>query len=89
MKSKVFNDVDLYINIPFAGPTMAFTNLTGHPTLIARCGVIDGRPIMLEFVGDLYCEDIICTVANAYEKATNWTTLWPDTSKIPELEIKA
>ena len=79
----VFNDVDLYINIPYSGPTLAYTNLTGHPTLIARCGMVDEFPVMLEYVGALYREDAVCRVALAYEQVTDWTGKWPDTEKIP------
>jgi Asp-tRNA(Asn)/Glu-tRNA(Gln) amidotransferase A subunit family amidase len=83
--AEVFKDIDLYVNIPYSGPTLAYTNLTGHPTLIARCGIVDDRPVMLEYVGALYREDAICRLALAYEQATDWTRKWPDTEKIPPL----
>ncbi len=68
---KLFTDIDLYINIPYSGPTLAYTNLTGHPTLIARCGYVDDFPVMLEYVGALYREDAICRTALAYEQSTD------------------
>jgi Asp-tRNA(Asn)/Glu-tRNA(Gln) amidotransferase A subunit family amidase len=78
-------NLDLYVNVPYVGPTLAYTNLTGHPTLVCRCGVVDGRPVLLEFLGNLYREDAICRVAFAYEQASDWGKLWPDTDKIPPL----
>jgi Asp-tRNA(Asn)/Glu-tRNA(Gln) amidotransferase A subunit family amidase len=80
------NDVDCFVTIPYAGPTLAFTNLTGHPSLVTRCGASsDGLPLMLEFIGDLYREDAILRLGHAYECAADWHKRWPDTEKIPEL----
>jgi Asp-tRNA(Asn)/Glu-tRNA(Gln) amidotransferase A subunit family amidase len=77
-------DVDCFVTIPYAGPTLAYTNLTGHPSLITRCGASsDGLPLMIEFVGNLYREDSILRLGYAYEQATSWHTKWPDTEKIP------
>lgn len=70
-------DVDLYINIPYSGPTLSFTNLTGHPTLIARCGMVEGRPVMIELLGNLNREDAILRLGRQYERATDWGTVWP------------
>jgi Asp-tRNA(Asn)/Glu-tRNA(Gln) amidotransferase A subunit family amidase len=70
-------DVDLYVTIPYVGPTIAFTNLTGHPSLITRCGMRDERPRMIEFVGNLYREDAILRLAHAYESQNNFNTVWP------------
>jgi Asp-tRNA(Asn)/Glu-tRNA(Gln) amidotransferase A subunit family amidase len=70
-------DVDLYVTIPYVGPTIAFTNLTGHPSLVTRCGMRDGRPRMIEFVGNLYREDAILRLAQAFEAENNFNTIWP------------
>jgi Asp-tRNA(Asn)/Glu-tRNA(Gln) amidotransferase A subunit family amidase len=87
MADVTFRDVDCFVTIPYAGPTLAFTNLTGHPSLVTRCGATsDGLPIMLEFVGNLYREDAIVRLALAYEQATTWHEKWPDTEKVPELK---
>jgi Asp-tRNA(Asn)/Glu-tRNA(Gln) amidotransferase A subunit family amidase len=77
-------DVDLYVTVPFAGPTLAFTNLTGHPSLVTRCGMQDGRPKMIEFIGNLYREDAILRVGFEYEQATGWQTHRPEVERIPE-----
>lgn len=75
-------DVDCYVTVPYAGPTLAFTNLTGHPTLIARCGIADGKPVSIEFVGQLYREDVICRVGRAVEQAVSPKSQWPDEATI-------
>ena len=71
-------DVDLYVTVPYVGPTIAYTNLTGHPSLVTRCGMRDGRPKMIEFIGALYREDAILRLGHAYEQATDWTRHRPD-----------
>jgi Asp-tRNA(Asn)/Glu-tRNA(Gln) amidotransferase A subunit family amidase len=83
--AEAMKDVDLYVTVPYAGPTLAFTNLTGHPSLITRCGLKDGRPKMIEFIGSLYREDAILRVGHEYERATKWTQHQPDVSMIPEV----
>lgn len=77
-------DVDVMVTVPYAGPTLAFTNLTGHPSLITRCGMHNGRPRMIELVGNLYREDAICRVAMEYQRATDWRKHRPDVDALPE-----
>jgi Asp-tRNA(Asn)/Glu-tRNA(Gln) amidotransferase A subunit family amidase len=79
------HDVDLYVTVPFIGPSLSYTNLTGHPSLITRCGTRDGQPESIEFIGGLYQEAAMLRVALAYEQSTDWHTRWPDTTKIPAL----
>jgi Asp-tRNA(Asn)/Glu-tRNA(Gln) amidotransferase A subunit family amidase len=67
----------LYVTIPYVGPTIALTNLTGHPSLVTRCGIRDGRPRMIEFVGNLYREDAILRLGHAFESQSNFSTIWP------------
>lgn len=73
-------DVDLYVTPPFG--SLVHTNLTGHPTLVTRCGMIDNVPQMVEFTGQLYREDAICRVGLAFEQATEHHKVWPDMEKI-------
>jgi Asp-tRNA(Asn)/Glu-tRNA(Gln) amidotransferase A subunit family amidase len=75
-------DVDLYITIPYVGSTVEYTNLTGHPSLVTRCGIFKGRPKLIEFVGQLYREDQILLLAHAFEKSSDFHKLWPDTTKL-------
>jgi Asp-tRNA(Asn)/Glu-tRNA(Gln) amidotransferase A subunit family amidase len=70
-------DLDCYVTIPYVGPTIAYTNLTGHPSLITRCGMRDGRHRMIEFVGNLYREDAILRLAHAFERENSFNSIWP------------
>lgn len=70
-------DVDLYVTVPDQGSTMNFTNLTGHPSLVTRCGMAGGLPVSIEFIGQLYREDAILRAGLAYERATEWHKQWP------------
>jgi Asp-tRNA(Asn)/Glu-tRNA(Gln) amidotransferase A subunit family amidase len=76
-------EVDCFVTIPFAGPNIYYTNLTGHPTLVTRCGMLGGLPQMVEFTGNLYREDAILRLGFAYERATDHHKLWPDTESLP------
>jgi Asp-tRNA(Asn)/Glu-tRNA(Gln) amidotransferase A subunit family amidase len=82
---EAMTDVDCYVTFPYAGPTVSYTNLTGHPSLVTRCGMFEGLPLSIEFVGDLYREDAILHLGLTFEQATEWHKQWPDTTKIPEL----
>lgn len=75
---------DCYVTPPYG--SLVLTNLTGHPTLITRCGMADGMPLMVEFTGALYREDAILRVALAFEQATRWHTQWPDLSKLDSVK---
>jgi len=74
-------EVDVYITVPSAGPTLLYTNFTGYPSVVTRCGMRDGRPQSVEFIGGLYNEAAALRVAYAYEQATGWHKQWPDVSK--------
>jgi aspartyl-tRNA(Asn)/glutamyl-tRNA(Gln) amidotransferase subunit A len=79
----VFREVDLYVTVPFSGPGLAYTNLTGHPALIARCGVDGRRPLSIEFVGNLFAEAEMLRTALAFERAMG-RAAWPDPAALPE-----
>jgi len=75
-------DIDVLVTMPYVGPTVAFTNLTGHPSLVTRYGIHNGRPKLIEFVGQLYREDQILALGYSFEQEMKLTAVWPDTSKI-------
>jgi Asp-tRNA(Asn)/Glu-tRNA(Gln) amidotransferase A subunit family amidase len=74
--------VDVYVTVPFTGFSNFYTNFTGYPSVITRCGMRDGKPQSVEFSAGLYKEDAALRVAYAYEQATDWHRQWPDMSKI-------
>jgi Asp-tRNA(Asn)/Glu-tRNA(Gln) amidotransferase A subunit family amidase len=69
--------VDVMVTIPFVGPQSAYTNLTGHPSVVTRCGFLKDRPKSMEFIGQLFREDRLLRVAHAFEKAVNAQDQWP------------
>lgn len=71
-------DIDLYVTVPYAGVTLSYTNLTGHPSLIARCGVIDEKPVGLELIGGLFREDAIIQAGMLIEQASAPKVKWPE-----------
>jgi metal-dependent hydrolase (beta-lactamase superfamily II) len=77
---------DHFLDVPHvlekAPGAIAYTNLTGHPSLITRYGIHSGRPKMIEFVGQLYREDQILALGHSFEQEMKITQVWPDTSKI-------
>lgn len=82
--AETMKTVDLYVTVPFLSRSIVITNLTGHPTLVTRCGLLDGAPQSIEFTGGLYREEAILRIAHAYEQATLHHTQWPDVDKLPE-----
>lgn len=83
--AEALKDVDCFVTIPFGSPNIYYSNLTGHPTLVTRCGMLAGAPQMVEFTGNLYREDAILRLGFAFEQATVHHKLWPDTEKIPPI----
>lgn len=76
-------DVDVYVSVPFGGTSLRYTNLSGQPTLITRCGKTnEGMPLMIEFTGSLLREDAALRIAHAYEQATAFHRDWP--ASLPE-----
>jgi Asp-tRNA(Asn)/Glu-tRNA(Gln) amidotransferase A subunit family amidase len=70
-------DIDVMVTLPYVGPTIAYTNLTGHPSLVTRYGIYEGRPKLIEFIGQLYREDQILQLGHAFEKAMDLENVWP------------
>jgi Asp-tRNA(Asn)/Glu-tRNA(Gln) amidotransferase A subunit family amidase len=57
--------------------TLGTTNLTGHPAMAVKCGIINNTPRILMLTGHLYDEATLCRVALAYEQATEWKDRHP------------
>jgi len=57
--------------------TLGTTNLTGHPAMAVKCGIINNTPRILMLTGQLYDEATMCRVALAYEQATEWKDKHP------------
>jgi len=75
---KVMEGIDCYITPTFVGPTNWLTNLTGHPEMIVPCGYQDGGlQAAISFVGRLYGEAAIISLARAYQRKTDFHTKHP------------
>ncbi|HZZ44184.1 MAG TPA: amidase [Tepidisphaeraceae bacterium] len=80
---EAMKEVDCYLTLPYVGPTISYTNLTGHPSVVFRGGFFKDRPKMIELIGQPFREDQILKLALMFEKGTGHHTRWPDTSAIP------
>jgi Asp-tRNA(Asn)/Glu-tRNA(Gln) amidotransferase A subunit family amidase len=73
----VFQDLDVFMAPSFA--VMAVANLTGHPAVVMPNGLLeDGIPSSVSFVGRLFGESKLCTVARIWQEATGWHRLHPE-----------
>jgi Asp-tRNA(Asn)/Glu-tRNA(Gln) amidotransferase A subunit family amidase len=79
--AKIFNEVDVYVapfsstdNIPPVSElNLQMTNLTGHPAVTVLNGFTKkGTPTGITFIGNLYGEAELLSVAKAYQEATNF-----------------
>jgi Asp-tRNA(Asn)/Glu-tRNA(Gln) amidotransferase A subunit family amidase len=79
--SKIFNEVDVYVapfsstdNIsPVSELNLQMTNLTGHPAVTVPNGFTKkGTPTGITFIGNLYGESELLSVAKAYQDATSF-----------------
>lgn len=69
----VMASVDVFVTPTNAGNLLSITNLTGHPQLVLPNGFRpDGTPVSLSFIGRLYGEPDLLTVAEAYQGATDF-----------------
>jgi Asp-tRNA(Asn)/Glu-tRNA(Gln) amidotransferase A subunit family amidase len=66
-------DVDVYVSPSFAGGNLALTNLTGHPCVVVPNGFTEsGSPVSITFMGHLFDEGTVLSLARAYQEATDF-----------------
>lgn len=69
-KTKSF---DVIIAPSFGGTQLLTTNLTGHPCMVVPNGFDDkGSPTSISFLGKLFGEAPVVSVARLYQEATEW-----------------
>ena len=63
--------IDVFITPSYGGDVLLTTNLTGHPAVTLPSGFRDdGTPVSISFVGRLFGESELLTVAKAFQDAT-------------------
>lgn len=71
--ARVMAQVDVVITPTYGGGTLLLTNLTGHPAVVLPNGFKeDGTPVSITFIGNLYKESDLLSVAKAYQDATDF-----------------
>jgi Asp-tRNA(Asn)/Glu-tRNA(Gln) amidotransferase A subunit family amidase len=69
---EAIKDVDVYISPSFGGDNLLITNLTGHPSVVVPTGFNDrGMPTSITFMGHLFDEGMVLSLAKAYQDVTN------------------
>ena len=76
--AKLFDKIDLYVTPSYGGSNLLLTNLTGHPCLVLPNGFREnGTPTSISFIGNLFDEGKILSVAKAYQDATDFHLKYP------------
>jgi Asp-tRNA(Asn)/Glu-tRNA(Gln) amidotransferase A subunit family amidase len=72
--AEVFKDLDVLVVPSYGGDVLLATNLTGHPCVVVPDGFLsrDGTPVSLSFLGRLDGEADLLTVADAWQRATDF-----------------
>lgn len=74
----LFQKIDLYISPSFWGDNLLRTNLTGHPCIVLPNGFDkSGLPTSISFIGDLYKDGTLVSIAKAYQEETTWHKKYP------------
>ena len=65
---------DAYVVPSYGGDNLLLTNLTGHPAVVVPNGFRtgDGTPTSITFQGKLDGEDVVLSLAQMYQNATNF-----------------
>lgn len=73
---EVFKEVDVFM-APSFGVNPA-TNLSGHPCVVVPNGLADdGIPVSISFIGRLFGESELCTVARAWQEKSGYARMHP------------
>jgi len=65
-------DFDMYVS---GNGDVGLTNQTGHPAVVFPFRMSDGersQPVCTTIIGALFADDAILSVANAYQRSTDW-----------------
>lgn len=75
---KTHDPVSMYLSDIY---TLA-VNLAGLPAMSIPAGFVDGLPVGLQLIGNLFDEAKLLNIAHQYQLATDWHTQHPDLEKL-------
>jgi Asp-tRNA(Asn)/Glu-tRNA(Gln) amidotransferase A subunit family amidase len=76
---QLMKNYDLIVTPSYGGAQLLITNLTGHPCVVIPNGYDDnGSPTSISFIGNLFGEGIILSVANQYQRVTPFENEHPE-----------
>jgi len=79
---KIFDKVDVYISPSWKGNNLLTTNLTGHPCVVVPNGFSkNGTPTSFTFIGNLFEEAKLISLAKAFQSATDFHKQHPPAFK--------
>lgn len=74
----LMEDYDVIVSPSFGNSQLLTTNLTGHPCVVLKNGYNEnGSPVSISFIGNLFDEATILSVARAYQEATEFDEQHP------------
>ena len=74
----LMKEYDVIVTPSFGGSQLLTTNLTGHPCVVLKNGYSQqGSPTSISFIGNLFDEATILSVARAYQEATEFDEQHP------------
>ncbi|MDA3955015.1 MAG: amidase [Bacteroidales bacterium] len=75
----LIKDYDVIVSPSFGGNQLLMTNLTGHPCVVVPNGFDEKKhPTSISFIGNLYDEAIILSVAKAYQDNSEFDDIHPE-----------
>jgi Asp-tRNA(Asn)/Glu-tRNA(Gln) amidotransferase A subunit family amidase len=75
----IMKNFDVIVTSNFGVNQLQITNMTGHPVIVMPNGFLnDGRPSSITFLGNLFDEATILSLAKAYQDATDFEDKHPE-----------
>lgn len=76
---KLIKDYDVLVCPSFGGDQLLMTNLTGHPCVVVPNGFDkENHPTSISFIGNLYDEATILSIAKAYQDNSEFDNIHPE-----------
>jgi Asp-tRNA(Asn)/Glu-tRNA(Gln) amidotransferase A subunit family amidase len=73
----VLRGYDCVVMPSFEGDILPITNLTGHPIVVVPNGFLNNHPTSITFLGNLFDDAVILSVAKAFQDATDFDDVHP------------